>query len=98
MDVDVSVDQSGLTCPRCGNRGESDGAWQLNDTSPFRLLEDFTRSWPFTVRRGSDVALIAVADASRDRIEWEGGTNRRFGCMQCLAEIAMTDDWSVAFE
>lgn len=36
-----------IVCPHCGNHGESEGEWQANAWTPFKLIEEVVRSWEF---------------------------------------------------
>ncbi len=87
-----------IVCPICGNAGERDGAWLYHDSTPFRLVEDVRRSWPFEPKRCDDGGMLAVVDAASDRIDWQNGANRRLACMACLGEFPIGQECQIAFE
>ena len=88
----------GIVCPHCGNRGEDDGGWRRNCQTPFRLVEDVPRLWLFSAVVDLTGTLRITADARRDQVDWEGGTNLRFACMSCFGDFPLPERASVDFE
>jgi hypothetical protein len=79
-----------LVCPECCNDATGAGQeWLVNGPTPFRLVEDVTRSWTLTARCEDAEGLILMVDTDRDRVDWENGTNRRVECVQCLTHFPL---------
>jgi hypothetical protein len=87
-----------IVCPHCGNHGEEGGKWETNGPTPFRLIEDVIRSWPFSAQRDASGALLLVGDTSDDSVDWESGTNLRCECTQCFGEFPLPEGAAVDFE
>ena len=86
-----------IRCPYCDNRGEPDGGWQIHSPTPFKLVENVPRLWIFTSELDAKGMWRIVADASRDQVIWEGGTNLRLVCMTCFGEFPLANHASVEF-
>jgi hypothetical protein len=77
-----------LTCPRCGFAG-FDGA---EHGGGFRLLEDVTSHWEIT-RVTANVLCLREHYQSGDH--YDGGSNPRVECRNCLAEFPVPRGLSV---
>lgn len=86
-----------IVCPYCGNHGEPDGRWEANAWTPFKLVEEVVRSWPFAAVDDGGV-LRLTADTSSESVDWESGTNLRVECMQCFGSFAVPEKASVNFD
>jgi hypothetical protein len=70
----------------------------MTGVTPFRLIEEVVRSWPFSAELDAGGALLLSADASNDEVDWESGTNLRFECGQCFGEFPLPEGATVDFE
>ena len=87
-----------IVCPHCGNHGEEGGEWEANGVTPFRLIEEVIRSWPFSAKEDASGVLRLSADASNDKVDWESGADLRFECGQCFGEFPVPETAKVEFE
>jgi hypothetical protein len=98
-DADIDWPTLPIVCPHCGNRGETEGAWESNSATPFRLIEDVIRTFPLTgAEIRADGVLSLTADAQNDSVDWESGSNPRFECAQCFREFPVPDTAVVDYD
>lgn len=87
-----------IVCPHCGNHGEADGPWSVNGWTPFKLIEEVTRSWVFSAEMDRAGKLYLTADSNSDDVNWESGTGLRLECMQCFGEFPLPAEAEVNFD
>jgi hypothetical protein len=78
-----------IVCPYCGNHGQEDGPWTVNAWTPFKLVEQVTRSWVFSAEIDGEGNLFLRGDSNSDDVDWESGRGMRFECMQCFGEFPL---------
>ena len=69
----------------------------MNAWTPFKIIEEVTRSWEFAAEQENGRVLI-TADTSTDAVDWESGTDLRVECMQCFESFALPQGAEVDFE
>jgi hypothetical protein len=86
-----------IECPRCGNHGAPDGAWEAHGSKPFRLMQEVVQTWEFAASR-SGRTLLLIADTDTDKVYWESGIDLRIECTQCYGSFPIPEGAQVDFE
>lgn len=87
-----------IVCPHCGNHGQENGPWTVNAWTPFKLVEEVTRSWVFSAEIDGDGKLQLRGDSNSDDVDWENGNGMRLECMQCFGDFSLPAGATVDIE
>jgi hypothetical protein len=71
--------------------------WEQYGTAPFRLTEWVARTWDFVPTRDGDGSIVLDVDVASDEVVWESGTEMKFLCVGCGAEMEIKGDVEVFF-